>query len=476
MKKILLILLSNFLFCVPVFAALNGSTVWEVRTTGASTNGGGFNATRDAVNGVDYSQQDAAQLSLTDLAMTSASTTLTSATGGFTHAMEGNIIYIASGTNFVAGYYEIVTYTNTNTVTLDRTAVSGGNGSSGSGKVGGAVDHPSRIQDAVVSGNTVYIAGGTYTGATWTPSYSAGNGVHTFHIGYVSGTSRTEAYGTDRPLFDAENTLANGIYVTGSRLVFKNLRVSRATDDGVNESSGTYNCAWINCSFYNNGAAGIDGGNSSQAFACDAYGNTTYGFESVTCRHCYAHDNTSVGFTAGAHYCISESNASHGFQHEYGAIITGCVAYGNTGASTDGFYAGSNSNSTTMIWNNVAVSNGRYGFNKGASTAQIWAFFDYNAYYGNGTAGINTTNLSAGAHDISSNPSFTDPTANPPDFTLQSGSSLISVGFPDADWSTRVGLATASYKTNIGVDQDDNASGGGGGAVITTGVGIGMIY
>ncbi len=141
--------------------ALSASTVWEVRTTGNSANGGGFNPSRDAVNGVDYSQQDAAQLSLTDIYYTGASNFIKSDTGGFTHAMEGNLIYIASGTHFTAGYYEVVTYTDTNTVTLDRAPASEDTSAhkDGAGKVGGATNHPNTISAVVVAGNKIYIAG-----------------------------------------------------------------------------------------------------------------------------------------------------------------------------------------------------------------------------------------------------------------------------------------------------------------------------
>ena len=82
--------------------ALAATTVWEVRSTGNDNNGGGYNT---AAGTTDYSQQNSPQLGLTDLATPGAgSTTLTSAVGGFTAAMVGNIIQILSGTNFTAGF------------------------------------------------------------------------------------------------------------------------------------------------------------------------------------------------------------------------------------------------------------------------------------------------------------------------------------------------------------------------------------
>ena len=46
--------------------ALSAGVVWEVRTTGDDTNGGGFDSTVTSP-GTDYSQQTAAQITYTDL-------------------------------------------------------------------------------------------------------------------------------------------------------------------------------------------------------------------------------------------------------------------------------------------------------------------------------------------------------------------------------------------------------------------------
>ena len=73
--------------------ALTGGTQWEIRADGDETNGGGF-YDRDPGTSVDYCQQAAAQLSLSDLTTDGAGTGLGSVTGGFTAAMVGNIIRI----------------------------------------------------------------------------------------------------------------------------------------------------------------------------------------------------------------------------------------------------------------------------------------------------------------------------------------------------------------------------------------------
>ena len=115
--------------------AINATAQWRIRQDGANDNGGGYDPEISGA-GTDYTDQSTPALSPTDLATTGAVTTLTSATGGFTAAMIGNCIRISSGTNFDTGYYFITGYTDTNTVTLDRTPSSGGAGSSGVGKLG----------------------------------------------------------------------------------------------------------------------------------------------------------------------------------------------------------------------------------------------------------------------------------------------------------------------------------------------------
>src|SRR4051812_1601745 len=107
--------------------ALSANTVWEVRSAGADTNGGGFNP---GSGGTDYSQQNSAQLSVTDAACT-GNTTVTSVTGGFTAAMVGSVMYLSSG----PGWYEITARASTNSITIDR---NGPNASGMTAKVGGA--------------------------------------------------------------------------------------------------------------------------------------------------------------------------------------------------------------------------------------------------------------------------------------------------------------------------------------------------
>jgi hypothetical protein len=116
--------------------AIDATTIWEFRATnGSATNG------LNPGTSVDYSDQNSSQLSLTDCATSGIGvTTLTSATGGFTAAMEGNVMYLHTGTNLTDGWYQITGYTDTNTIALDRAPDDGVGGvSAGDCEVGGAL-------------------------------------------------------------------------------------------------------------------------------------------------------------------------------------------------------------------------------------------------------------------------------------------------------------------------------------------------
>jgi hypothetical protein len=134
--------------------AIAATTVWEVRTAGAATNGGGYSS-----GGTDYSQQNAAQIAVTD-AVGDGTTTITSATAAFTSACVGNIVYLSGGGLGAAVRRQVVTYTNATTIVLDDTVAVGVGMTL---NLGGAADSPATLTGALVSGNTVHVKAGTYT-------------------------------------------------------------------------------------------------------------------------------------------------------------------------------------------------------------------------------------------------------------------------------------------------------------------------
>lgn len=474
--------------------SLASTMVWEVRTTGDAENGGGFNP---VLGGTDYSQQDAAQLALTDLASTSASSwlTLTSATGGFTAEMVGNIIYIASGTNFTSGYYEITAYTDTNTVTVDRACGATGDASGGSGKVGGAVDHPQRVLPSMVSLNRMHIKYGTYTRLgtndyVLQTSLSLNSSGAIYFSGYKT-TRNDNPIGDNRPSLDGyidESTaVTNVVSSAHSYYSFRNLIIKRAASAGVSSSGGNF--GFINCRITQNGSTGLSIAGYILTINTEIDNNGGYAYRGTDHNQLwqafltYVHDNSASGM--GDRYAnnrptyiivnsVFDSNSAYGIyagKHDTASPITvisiGSIYYNNTSSGlhyANNKWCAFTGNAGLVAINNAFISNGTYGVsyagydNSITPTGTAPAIFDYNAYYGNGTAALNTY-ISGGSNDVSTDPSFTD--AAGADFTLQSGSPLIGAGL---DLSTFTSLST-DFNVNIGVDQT-NPDGGGGGTTI----------
>lgn len=108
------------------------------------------------------------KLSLTDLASALASTTLTSATGGFTQQHAGTWFYLAAGTNMVAGVYKIVSVESSTSVTIDRACTSGGAGSIGVATIGddgqaSVIDTPSGAGLSNLYPHQIVLAKSAYT-------------------------------------------------------------------------------------------------------------------------------------------------------------------------------------------------------------------------------------------------------------------------------------------------------------------------
>lgn len=470
MKKLVLSILLLVLFQPICHAALQSDTAWAVDAAGASTNGGCYDT---GGAGTDYTDTETTPiLSATDLAQTLSSTTLTSAAGGFTSAMVDNCIQITgAGTGpFTLGFYEITAFTNATTVTIDRTACSTANCSGGTGAVGGAITSIDKAIDNITPGNTIWVKAGTYSEiVSISVANTAGN--RTVVEGF-NATRGDDPTGANRPVINGGSVRANCITGAGDGYLFKNFVCQNATGDSLVAGSST---AYYNIRATSNGT-GADC-DTCFLYNCELDSNTADGYGDTTTAtpwfyFVYSHDNTGNGFeksnSGGSlghnFFSIADTNTADGFAtsgNDFNAF--GCVSYGNTGAATDGFtWSESDTGNTGEIINNVAVSNGNYGFNRAATNVSYPRIFDFNLYNGNATGGLN--NVTAGDNDSASAPSFTNAAGG--DFTVQSGSPLIGAGFLQT-----IPGATGDYQWNIGVDQDDNTAGGSGGGTSHTFVG-----
>lgn len=251
--------------------AITADAQWWIRTDGNDLNGAGFDSTISGY-GTNYSDQAAAQLTLTDLATSGAgSTTLTSSTGGFTSAMVGNAIQIVSGTNVTNGYYFVTGYTSSNSVTIDRAPDNGGGGiSAGNGKLGGAWASPEFVigtaatttPSPLVAGNTVNIRGSGTDNPT-SPDYTFSNyrtltsGTTTNFIKFVGYNGRPHIRGS-----------SNLIVYQSANHWYSNLKFSAGSSGFANAIGSVSDCIITNCVFDQNGYGGRC---ASARFACGNY-------------------------------------------------------------------------------------------------------------------------------------------------------------------------------------------------------------
>lgn len=467
--------------------ALSAAMRWEARTGGSAANSGGFTL---GASGTDYSQQNSAQFSVTDLAIDAVDATkVTSATISFDATSPGNTLIVSAGAGFTTGTYEILSVA-AGVATLDR-AVGTTSSTGGTAKLGGAKSHPIDVDTIIVPGNICWVESGSYAAHTSTKTFTCDGtlaGGNISFIGYPSGGSRTDQDVTEAsmPVFtSATNSVA--IFTTNNAnfLRFRNFKVTHtAATRGVGFTNATAattngtrfeNCIMDGCLWavdYGNGGSSTSN-QGCEFYTCKALNGTAGGFRllgntaSTMIMNCYFKANAGPGISLGT----TSVNV-------VGDII-GCVFNGQTGASGHGvlvacttattlpaairiinndFYNNAQSGLrfayTTgrgtghTVVNNSFVNNGAYGVS--CATAGILdgtqVVCRSNAFYNN-TSGARQ-NFQTGEGDITlTGVPFTN--AGSDDFSLDNtaseGAAMRSVA-----WPNRVGAVGATAGTNYG--------------------------
>jgi hypothetical protein len=429
--------------------AITSSAVWEIRTTGSDTNGGVFDV-GVAGYGTDYSQQAAAQLSVTDGVTTTSSATVTSATGGFTAAMIGN------GINIAGTIYVITAVASTNSITVDHAVAAGA--SALAMKVGGCIASPGMCGSFIVSGNTIWIKTGTYFITSATNNVSGGplyqtayqyNNVQGYNL--VRGDAPSINSGNQPVISLSSSPLTNQpVFCPGNLSTTRYVTINSSVASSY--TGNMFNLAqYIDCNAVC--ASGSTGFSQSTAINCQASGGN-FGFNGCTSSGCYV-TGCANGFYGGtATDCIAQSCQYAGFNQN--ALVQNCTAYscGN----------GYQTVSTMLAIACYAEGNTGYGFKGGSAADQYACVLISCAGYNNTSGNTIYCGINNGFLNLLSSGVVNAPGGN---FTPKSSGPLKAAGFPQT-WPT---IPTTSYP-DIGAAQHMDSGGGGGGTV--TGGGVNM--
>jgi hypothetical protein len=373
---------------------------------------------------VDYSQTDTSVINgIADFASTAASTTLTSATAGFTPVMVGNFFHqttTGTGGFGVVGWYEIATYTNATSVVLDRSPDSGTGSVACTGFVGGA-GRLNGLEDTyqamLPSASIVWIKNGSYTLSSFigTANANATVALSTFWIGYNTLRGDT-CNGANRPLIAAG---ANGVTFSAFQGI-RNLSFTTTAANGISISSSSvpnFNCKFINTSTAAARYAFSISNGVLFAIACEFISQNGNGISNqISGTHqiygCYIHDSNNGISTLGTNgvniyignlveSCVTSAiTIPTGYVYN---IIENNTLYGREAIMGIGI----NLLKPNSAQNNI-INNNIYGFTTGISVstgASSSNLSQYNNFFNNTT---DVTNWIKDSSDLALNPTFTN--------------------------------------------------------------------
>ncbi|MGO9519564.1 MAG: hypothetical protein ACLPND_21210 [Candidatus Korobacteraceae bacterium] len=481
--KQLLAVFLGALLVQPLSANIQSGMQWDVRTTGADTNGGGFDPTVTSP-GTDYSQQASAQVAFTDLIIGSTTTQLTSVLDAFGATSPGNVINITGGSGCTTGWFEILSVSGS-TATMDRAV--GTAASVCTGNLGGSFATPAQgITQATAStvalgtiflGNTVNVKAGTYTQAALTTidnSYVA--------LVTVLGYSATHGDGGTKPLIT--ESAGNNLFNTGfcgtspCRIVVNNVSMST--------TAGSPGDGFL--AFRNNGPSYLDlviSNSKMDGFRIAVNGDYTgylYNWSALyllnteivnTTTYCasngrpgpvgvtyvvnsYLHNSTGTSdclVTQGVElFVINSVIAANGGSaitpHTYPAALVYVI---NSDLSLNGG-SGVTGENLQILQNSIMYGNGAYGIN--AAGVYPTAINQNNAYGANTSGDRNNLAVGTGDVSLSANP-FTSSSNFALNATAGGGAALKAHGTPGL-------MPAGTGYIDIGALQSQCTGGGGG--------------
>ncbi len=382
MNRLLTAILISLLLCVPLSAALpNYTSTWAVFHAGNDTNGGGFDS---AGTGTDMSQfpnknaagctscQSAvANISTTD-AVCAGTTTVTSATGAFTLAINGNFIRLNGGTGSLTAVWKEATFVSATSITIDAACAAG---TGITMNIGGALGTWAQVTgtnmqlsfapqvwvkaDALysITATITIDSGGSNDGIATISCYTATRG----DGGSCTVQGAAGIGGADNFLMrfngSPRGTVLSNVILDCNSLTFTgglrydaafetahNITASNCSDGGFYVANVGMVCD--NCRTTNTPAAGISGANNW------AFGNAAAtGF----CINCQALGSTNNGAVAFNQWC--------------GGILIGAVAANFTGTTADAFTCTTQEGDELIVLNMSIYNITRDAFRFGESNA-----------------------------------------------------------------------------------------------------------
>lgn len=337
----------------------SGLSVWEVRTTGSDTNGGGFVGSA----GSDYTQQNSPQYSGTDLEVNASNNLqVKSTTAGSPVAADvGNVICISAGTFWTTGWYEIQSQDGT-WWTLDRSPNTAGS-TGGTFAVGGALASPGLAnwiaENYYASNNRrgqIYIESGTYTvtNSTAGASQKSLSGSRCQYIGYDQ-TNGRNSRPTTNPLIQSDSTytgrLANIGYNTNISYVSGEITWVDFDGRGYNtDSGGVVNTPQLmyQCTVRGGVNAVYLGTHGCRTIDCQFYGGSCATYK--TC------------VSGGHHYFTYVNGENGGYRRNcFSANGYGCVIVGTTNGGGNQYFV-ANPLRQGILANSIIVAKTQAGF------------------------------------------------------------------------------------------------------------------
>lgn len=485
--------------------ALSINTIWEVRTTGADTNGGGFayGVGTKTVNGSATLAVDATN-----------QFKVTSSAHNFVSGDVGKYLQVTAGTGWVQGYYQVVGVVSNAAIlsTLGVAPTYAGNSNYGTYSLFDGIDYSQQdtpnsgtpnksTTDAsatgtttltsatasfttAISGNAIYLSGGGLTTGWYTATYASAT---TVTLDRTPGTGSSATMNIGGALASPGN--ASSIMAAPLLIFIRNVGLDGASVYSITTTSAgpggpittlTGNCviqgyttnrtvgnsdarptlqlAVASCTLFqgtyysiqglicdgNNQTAAVMASNAGMLFVNCLFQRFTTagsGSNSNTFYYCIATNNTGIVFAGSSFFCESYSNSNAGFSDMNVAI--GCISYNNSGANGYGFLQSSDNIPMEMI-SCVSYGNSQDGIFFG-STARP-SIISNTHCEANGGYGFNTGAGTLGTGRNFRNCSSYNNASG--DFGPSFASAMENIGFIKATGSVFVNAASGNFALN----------------------------